>query len=41
MEQNLDPGPVDKSVLVEQELHKSEAIFVGKVTIHRLSSNFS
>lgn len=30
MEQNLDPGPVDKSVLVEQELHKSEAIFVGK-----------
>ncbi|KAM3260464.1 hypothetical protein ACQJBY_051620 [Aegilops geniculata] len=31
MEQNLDPGPVDKSVLVEQELHKSEAISVGKV----------
>ncbi|KAL6636866.1 hypothetical protein ACP70R_024438 [Stipagrostis hirtigluma subsp. patula] len=30
-EQNLDPGPVDKSVLVEQELHKSEAISVGKV----------
>ncbi|XP_062212493.1 uncharacterized protein LOC133913377 [Phragmites australis] len=29
--QNLDPGPVDKSVLVEQELHKSEAIFVGKI----------
>lgn len=33
MEQNLDPGPVDKSVLVEQELHKSEAISVGKVTV--------
>uniref|UniRef100_A0A8I7BFE6 Aminotransferase-like plant mobile domain-containing protein n=1 Tax=Hordeum vulgare subsp. vulgare TaxID=112509 RepID=A0A8I7BFE6_HORVV len=31
MEQNLDPGPVDKSVLVEQEFHKSEAISVGKV----------
>ncbi|CAM0876388.1 unnamed protein product [Alopecurus aequalis] len=31
MEQSLDPGPVDKSVLVEQELHKSEAISVGKV----------
>uniref|UniRef100_A0ACD6A5E1 Uncharacterized protein n=1 Tax=Avena sativa TaxID=4498 RepID=A0ACD6A5E1_AVESA len=30
MEQNPDPGPVDKSVLVEQELHKSEAISVGK-----------
>uniref|UniRef100_A0A0E0KJD1 Aminotransferase-like plant mobile domain-containing protein n=1 Tax=Oryza punctata TaxID=4537 RepID=A0A0E0KJD1_ORYPU len=30
MEQNLDPGPVDKSVLVQQELHKSEAISVGK-----------
>ncbi|RLN40866.1 hypothetical protein C2845_PM01G27330 [Panicum miliaceum] len=29
--QNLDPGPVDKSVLVEQEFHKSEAIFVGKI----------
>ncbi|XP_039828443.1 uncharacterized protein LOC120690004 isoform X3 [Panicum virgatum] len=28
--QNLDPGPVDKFVLVEQEFHKSEAIFVGK-----------
>lgn len=27
----MDPGPVNKSVLVEQELHKSEAIFVGKV----------
>nr|CAB3493118.1 unnamed protein product [Digitaria exilis] len=31
LEQNLDPGPVDKSVLVEQEFHKSEAIFVGKL----------
>ncbi|XP_051178114.1 uncharacterized protein [Lolium perenne] len=30
MEQNPDPGPVDKSVLVEQEHHKSEAIFAGK-----------
>ncbi|KAL6894011.1 hypothetical protein ACP4OV_008109 [Aristida adscensionis] len=29
--QDLDPGPVDKSVLVDQALHKSEAIFVGKV----------
>ncbi|KAF0888378.1 hypothetical protein E2562_014200, partial [Oryza meyeriana var. granulata] len=28
---NLDPGPVNKSVLVEQELHNSEAISVGKV----------
>ena len=39
MEQNVDPGPVDKSVLVEQELHKSEAIFVGKVTVYRFSSS--
>ncbi|XP_073006437.1 uncharacterized protein [Typha latifolia] len=25
-----DPGPIDRSVLVEQEYHKSEAIFTGR-----------
>ncbi|CAN6309217.1 unnamed protein product [Urochloa humidicola] len=29
--QNLDPGPVDKSVLVEQEFHRSGALFAGKI----------
>lgn len=31
MAQPPDPGPIDKSVLVEQEHHKSEAIFTGRV----------
>nr|CAD1819487.1 unnamed protein product [Ananas comosus var. bracteatus] len=31
MTQPPDPGPIDKSVLVEQEHHKSEAIFTGRI----------